>query len=156
LCPHLLVVREGYPVLPCVVIDIVASVPGRSLHVKDHIAGVVITVDFAAVVWCDLDGGTERELGLRLPGRPGWCCHIISDCNSSNYILEVMWRQSCVVSGGQASVRDAAASWSSPFSTPLWTHSSSPPGEPDMPTPPMTSLPDLIGWPPGMAMTFGS
>src|SRR5258708_723094 len=36
-------------------------------------------------------------------------------------------------------------SWSFTFSSPLLTHSSSTPGEPDMPTPPMTSLPDLIG-----------
>jgi hypothetical protein len=35
------------------------------------------------------------------------------------------------------------------------TQSSSTPGEPDTPTPPITSLPTLIGCPPGMAMTFG-
>jgi|SRR5258705_14021606 hypothetical protein len=42
------------------------------------------------------------------------------------------------------------------FSSPALTHSSSLPGEPDRPTPPITSLPTLIGTPPLIAITCGN
>src|SRR6516162_5032269 len=41
------------------------------------------------------------------------------------------------------------------FSNPALMHSSSTPGEPDRPTPAITSVPTLIGTPPSMAMTLG-
>src|ERR1700745_173824 len=46
-------------------------------------------------------------------------------------------------------------SWSETLSSQAWTHGSSTPGEPDTPTPAMTSSPSLTGSPPGMAMTLG-
>src|SRR5262249_34699543 len=42
------------------------------------------------------------------------------------------------------------------FSIPAFTHSSSTPGDPERPTPAITSLPILIGTPPLIAITFGS
>src|SRR3989442_1709995 len=42
------------------------------------------------------------------------------------------------------------------FSIPALTHSSSTPGEPDRPMPPIVSLPTLIGTPPLIAITPGS
>ena len=47
-------------------------------------------------------------------------------------------------------------SWSATLSRPACTHGSSTPGEPEAPAPPMTSVPSLIGSPPGMAMMLGS
>ena len=47
-------------------------------------------------------------------------------------------------------------SWSAALSRPACTHGSSTPGEPEAPAPPMTSVPSLIGSPPGMAMMLGS
>src|SRR5208282_5738687 len=46
-------------------------------------------------------------------------------------------------------------SCSATLSSPAWTHGSSTPGEPETPTPAMTSSPSLTGNPPGMAITFG-
>jgi hypothetical protein len=42
------------------------------------------------------------------------------------------------------------------LSSPALTHSSSLPGEPDRPTPPITSFPTLMGTPPLIAITCGS
>jgi len=50
---------------------------------------------------------------------------------------------------------DSYCSWSLTLSRAALTQSSSTPGELDTPTPPTTSVPILIGCPPGMAMTFG-
>ena len=46
-------------------------------------------------------------------------------------------------------------SCSATLSSPAWTHGSSTPGEPETPTPAITSSPSLTGNPPGMAMTLG-
>src|SRR5437588_7691188 len=50
----------------------------------------------------------------------------------------------------------AHRNWSLILSNPAITQGSSTPGEPERPTPPITSFPTLIGTPPAMAITLGS
>src|SRR5215510_4044405 len=98
------------------------------------------------------DGGLRRRATMTT--------YYAVDCSRSadhrNFIATAPQRAVAYAATGGGTADVHYLSWSFTLSRPAMTHGSSTPGEPDSPTPPITSLPTLIGTPPPMAITLGS